>query len=364
MKLKILFIAIIAIFLNSCKKETKAVVEALDDSSISIKDKLKGVIGGNQISINNAPYQVAVFRNDGGRAGGVILNENWILTAAHVVTDGFDQQIPASQLIIRAGSSSVNGGETINVDQVIRHPNYTSGSINNDIALIHLATPLTYTINILPINYDKNSTSVAVNDLAVVSGWGLIAYNENLQTGTSTTDLYAADVKISTIEPNFLYTSSTGSSQQAPCYGDSGGPLTIGSSYSNKLLVGIVNGWGDCNVGAKGYARVSAYSDWILSVTGITGIPPIFISIFGPSTISRGVEYSYSGQNIPSGATITWTLPSNIGSITDGQGTHNVTIFTTSNGTQIIDSNIKLKVVDVNGNTKTVSYAIKLKSGR
>lgn len=366
MKSKIFIIALLAIFINSCKKNVNDDSDKLDNSGISIKRKLKDVIGGSQISINDAPYQIAVFRSDGGSAGGVILNQYWILTAAHVVTDANNgQQLATNQVTIKAGSSDVNGGITLNVDYIVRHPNYVSSSINNDIALIRLASPLNYDVNILPINYDKNVNSVAVNDLATVSGWGLISYNASNHTGTSPTNLYAANVRISTIEPNFLFTSPTGSSQQAPCYGDSGGPLTIGSGYTGKLLVGIVNGWGDCNVGAKGYARVSSYADWILSETGITDIPAIYTSITGPTTISRGgVEYIYSGKNIPSGATLTWTLPSNIGTITDGQGTSHVTIFTTSTGTQVIDSNIKLKVVDLNGNTKTVSYAIKLKSGR
>lgn len=366
MKQKIFIIVVFAIFVGSCKKEKKSISEDPENSTMSIKNKLKDVIGGNQISINDAPYQVAVFRSDGGKAGGVILSENWILTAAHVVTDGSNgQQLVANQITIKAGSTNVNGGVTLNVDQIIRHPNYTSSSINNDIALIRLATPLSYDVNILPINYDKNAASVAVNDLAIVSGWGLLSYDVGSHSGTGTVDLYAAEVRISTVEPNFLFTSSTGSSQQAPCYGDSGGPLTIGSGYTGKLLVGIVNGWGDCNVGAKGYARVSTYADWILSETGITGIPAIYTSISGPSTISRGgIEYSYSAKNIPPGATLTWTLPSSIGTITEGQGTHRVTIFTTLVGTQVIDSSIKLKVVDTNGNTKTVPYAIRLKSGR
>jgi hypothetical protein len=362
-----LFIALIAVFIGGCKKQAKENDEDIRNSTIGIKDKLKNVIGGNQIAIDDAPYQIAVFRNGVFSAGGVIIGENWILTAAHVVTNSSNQQIPANELTIRVGSSNINNGVNLNVDQVIRHPNYTLASINNDIALIHLSTPLTYSSNIQSINYVNNATSVLINNLAKVSGWGLISFNSNTGNGTNTVDLFATDVKISSIEASILYTSSTSSSQQSPCFGDSGGPLTTVSIYGDRLLVGIVNGWGDCNIGSKGYARVSSYSDWIFAETGISGVngvPAISSSISGPAAISRGVEYNYSGNNIPSGATLTWTVPSNIGVITSGQGTRLITIETITAGTQIVNSNIKLKIVDSYGNSKTISQDVTLKSGR
>ncbi|WP_297908549.1 trypsin-like serine protease [uncultured Parabacteroides sp.] len=41
------------------------------------------IIGGQSIDISQAPYQVAIF-TDYGFGGGVIINNQWILTAAHV----------------------------------------------------------------------------------------------------------------------------------------------------------------------------------------------------------------------------------------------------------------------------------------
>jgi len=367
MKTKILFVIAIALLFNSCKKEVKDDIEIPDSSTFSIKDKLKDVLGGSQISIANAPYQVAVFRND-GRAGGVILGESWILTAAHVVSDAQNQQIPANQLTIRVGSTDVNSGSARGVARVIRHPNYTGvanndGTVNNDIALIQLSSPLDFNINIRPVNYDKNNTSVAINDLAVVSGWGLIAYNANANTGTLPTDLYEASVRISAIEPNLLFTSSTTSSQQAPCFGDSGGPLTIGSGYYGKLLVGIVNGWGDCNTGAKGYARVSAYANWIFAETGITGIPaPPQPSISGPTSVSRGVRYLFKLENysISSGDVLTWIISSSTGKISSGQGTRFATVSINPIGGSGGDS-ISLEIVDANGGSKILDHGFNIR---
>jgi hypothetical protein len=91
--------------------------------------------------------------------------------------------------------------------------------------------------------------------------------------------------------------------------------------------------------------------------------PKISWIITGPNTISRGVEYEYRGTNT-NGVAFTWTVPSSIGTITSGQGTNHITIETITTGTQLINSNIKLKVVDSNGSSSTLSHAITLKSGR
>ncbi|TCD19368.1 hypothetical protein EZ456_20615 [Pedobacter psychrodurus] len=91
--------------------------------------------------------------------------------------------------------------------------------------------------------------------------------------------------------------------------------------------------------------------------------PKISWTIIGPNTIWRGVEYEYWGSNT-NGVTFTWTVPSSIGTITSGQGTNHITIETITTGTQLINSNIKLKVVDSNGFSSILSHAITLKSGR
>ena len=50
------------------------------------------IIGGNITDISNRPYQVAVFVDNQFEGGGVIVNRQWIITAAHVVY-GYSTQI-------------------------------------------------------------------------------------------------------------------------------------------------------------------------------------------------------------------------------------------------------------------------------
>lgn len=293
-----LFIGFVVAFLAGCRKDNEVKTE---DTKFTINGKDKSVIGGQQTDIVNMPYQCAIFRDGGFSAGGVILSPNWILTAAHVVTDA-NGQVAANRLTVGTGASNIFNSTITGVDQVIRNPNYSGTS--NDIALVHLTTPLTFNANTSAIVYETGPTLTAVNDLAIVSGWGAIAYNSSTQATTGTNDLFAVDVKVSSIDPAIIYTSSTSGSQQAPCFGDSGGPLTVGI-YGNRVLVGVVNGWGDCNIGAKGYARVAAFADWILAQTGISGLPSITATVKNNSSsgfIPGAIVFKRGSSTIASGS--------------------------------------------------------------
>lgn len=41
------------------------------------------IVGGNSASFGSWPWQVALYREGEFQCGGVIINENWLLTAAH-----------------------------------------------------------------------------------------------------------------------------------------------------------------------------------------------------------------------------------------------------------------------------------------
>lgn len=261
-------LALLFLNLTGCKKDPK-----LADSIEQNTAPTKGIIGGNPILIDNVPYQAGIYVNGSFYGGGSILSDRWILTAAHVLTSGTNTQIAAGDVTIRVGSSAVYGGTAYNVDQIIRHGNYTGVlQINNDIALIHLSTPISFgpNVSVIPYAVPVEDPQITLNMPAQVSGWGAITYNSQTGNGTSPNQLFAADVKISNITSTFIYTSSTTSSQQSPCFGDSGGPLVVNVAGTGKVLVGVVNGWGDCNVGAKGYARVANYASWILQNTGVS----------------------------------------------------------------------------------------------
>ena len=53
---------------------------------IFISNAQQRIIGGETIDISQAPYQVAIFNNSKQTfGGGMLLNNQWILTAKHIV---------------------------------------------------------------------------------------------------------------------------------------------------------------------------------------------------------------------------------------------------------------------------------------
>lgn len=97
------------------------------------------IVGGRQISIADAPWQVAVLTR-GSRCGGTIFNERIILTAAHCL-----HRQRAQDISVRAGSSLwYSGGQIVKAAKIISHHKfkYLMGADPYDMGVIVLKTPL------------------------------------------------------------------------------------------------------------------------------------------------------------------------------------------------------------------------------
>ena len=81
------------------------------------------IIGGNEISITERPFQVHIEKKDIENTyygGGCIIAPQWILTAAHVVCfDDTEQKVGVEDLKIRYGSSRWTDGNIMFVDQIV-----------------------------------------------------------------------------------------------------------------------------------------------------------------------------------------------------------------------------------------------------
>ncbi|WP_162817843.1 serine protease [Niabella yanshanensis] len=317
----LVLVILLSAFIGCSKTDT--ILQEPEPENIK-KPETQSIIGGSPINISTTPYQVNV-----NGAGGVIIGDSWILTAAHVVSG-----LTANQVHIIAGTTDLTSFPATRQDRVADNIIIKDGYSGtfNDIALIHLSAPLMFNTVITPIIYATAEDPVAINTIARVSGWGLITFSPN----TTTNNLYATDVRVSNLSTSHLiYTSSTTSSQQGPCYGDSGGPLTTHITGIGPVLIGIVNGWGDCNSGEKGYARVSHFADWIKEQTGGLDRP----RIEGLSSFCNTADYTIS--NLPMGATVNWSVNlSNYASLTTSGNTATLTSLIPALNTVILNASV------------------------
>ena len=260
------------------------------------------IIGGTNIDISNVPWQVSLRNIASNRhfCGASIISKNWVVTAAHCV-----QGVQANNIRVHAGTAHQfvdNEGVFINCDRVIIHPYYNPNSFDNDIALLHLTSPLSFNSNIQPIRLNTDEAYNAVNTIARLTGWGTTQNSVNpvLNNHLQYVDLpvisreYAISVNSEYIRltSNMLPFFMEGS---AAAQGDSGGPaaINIGSEY---FLTGVCS-WGifpkDQNPTV--YTKVSNYIDWIYSN---------ILSLSGPLSVCD--QATYTVENLPAGATVQW----------------------------------------------------------
>jgi len=170
-----------------------------------------------------------------------------------------------------------NAQPTIRMDvqQITMHPDYDKRKIDNDIALLKLASPVkikTDTDSITPAWLPADNSNAFEEEIATVAGWGATE-----QGGDVSPQLQKVEVPVLTnkqcnwrslylgkITENMLCAGDLASGGKDSCQGDSGGPLVINRNNA-FILAGIVSfGYGCAQPLAPGvYTRVSRYPEWI-----------------------------------------------------------------------------------------------------
>ncbi|CAK1540396.1 unnamed protein product [Leptosia nina] len=221
------------------------------------------IVGGTNAADGEFPYQISLrWYGQQHFCGGSIIASQWILTAAHCpITDKKDAKV------IAGTNSLKSGGDTYEIDQLIRHENYNSTSFANDIMLLKLTKEIKFGKKVATITLPSKNTPGSVE--LVASGWGYVDNNkkvpEKLQKIT-VKSLSVEQCQRSDLRRLQRTNPITGkqictyrNNKSGLCQGDSGGPLA-----NKNTLVGITS-WGiPC---AKGYpdifTRVYSYVDWI-----------------------------------------------------------------------------------------------------
>ena len=154
------------------------------------------------------------------------------------------------------------------MDQIIVHPNYSSWSLDNDYALIHLSSPSSFE----PIQLVTDDSHDEEPVMSTVMGWGATSSG-----GWSSNTLLEVDVPIddscgsysnSEITNNMIC-AGDGNGGEDSCQGDSGGPLIMTNDDGEYELIGIVSwgyGWAEAQypgVYSRIYPRLPWFFDYI-----------------------------------------------------------------------------------------------------
>lgn len=281
------------------------------------------IIGGTNANIADFPWQV-YFISGPFLCGGSIIDQNWVVTAAHCTKDSNGNPISPSSMHIMVGSSTTSGGKVYNVSNAIVHSGFNPQTLNNDIALLQIAGPINYT-NASPIKLvSPNDVAAGATDpgvMAWVTGWGLIRVTpQTLPSNLQKVQLpivsnAQAAVVWGTIPLTDIMAGYLNGTKDA-CNGDSGGPLVV-PVFNEYKLAGLVS-WGSQNCDTYGgYTSILALEEWIYSNTGIpqnyTPAAPV-----GDTLICQGISSTqYTLGTITGATSYEWQLsPPNAGVIT------------------------------------------------
>lgn len=237
------------------------------DKAAPLEPQGPQIVGGTEATPGAYPFMVQLKYTGSSEpndhwCGGSLLERTWVLTAAHCVQG---RSLGDFTVVLGEHTRSVNEGveQVVSIQRAVVFPDYSSTSLDNDIALLELTSPATLNAR---ADLAERGTLPGVGESLRVIGWGSI--NEG---GPASDILLQVDVPlVSDAECEAAYSGRITDSMfcagfeagaRDSCSGDSGGPVFDG----NERQVGIVS-WGNgcARSDAYGvYTNVAQFATWI-----------------------------------------------------------------------------------------------------
>uniref|UniRef100_S4RVZ1 pancreatic elastase II n=1 Tax=Petromyzon marinus TaxID=7757 RepID=S4RVZ1_PETMA len=267
----------------SAQEDGAALLRNLKLQGIKINLQQARIVNGEDAVPNSWPWQISLATawfpespNDiYHTCGGVLLNSDWVLTAAHCIVTNYSQSV----LLGKQNLHLFEEGQLhVQIKNIHVHPKWNAlfPEYGFDLAFIELNESAPITNKIQPATLPYPGHILSNNPECYATGWGSLSTD-----GPSPSTLQQAKLPFvsyakcssseywgTTVKPSMI---CAGDSLHSTCYGDSGGPLNCKTDRGWEVH-GITS-FGfptSCNFDTKPnvFTRVSGYSAWITSITG------------------------------------------------------------------------------------------------
>ena len=246
-------------------------------SAAGAAERRPEIVGGSVAEDGAWPWQVALVKAktkdnyDAFYCGGSLINQQWVLTAAHCVVDDHGRVETAGNIEVLVGTNDLRrGGKRVAVARVIANRDYDPKTVVNDLALLELEEPVAIEAIDVVSSEDQEDRVAPPGTDAVVTGWGRTSvkptvFPRRLMQAEITTATLATCRKAHPRETvnGTMICAGVPSGRPDSCNGDSGGPLVVEARAGDYVLLGAVS-WGNATCDGWGvYTRLPIYGDWI-----------------------------------------------------------------------------------------------------
>ncbi|KAM6202532.1 granzyme H-like [Rhynchocyon petersi] len=227
---------------------------------LSPGDVAEEIIGGHEAKPHSRPYMallLTVNRNGKKKCGGVLVQEDFVLTAAHC---------QERKMYVILGAHNIKYWEKtqqhIPVKKIIPHPDYDKKELSNDIMLLQLKTKARLSAAVRTLSLPEGNSRVSPGQLCSVAGWG------NISVNVSTSKLHEVELTIQEDRvcerrySNYFKSSEMcvgdPHKKKASFTGDSGGPLVC-----NNVVQAIVSSGSKNGTPPVIFTKISSFLPWI-----------------------------------------------------------------------------------------------------
>jgi len=226
------------------------------------------VVGGHAAKAGDWGWMTGMRRNGGFICGGSVINNWWLITAAHCV---FGNQNPSVYILDVGGHDRLNAETWViskRVQRIFIHNQYSSATLRHDIALMKFDTQLAIdNYYIVPVCIPDQSEDWQSKH-GWATGWGTLFSGGSVSRYLMQVHM----IHLTNDRCKQRFGTSVDTAMQMcggevgqgidTCQGDSGGPYVFQGQSQNWYLIGITS-WGyGCGDGGV-YTKVAYYKNWV-----------------------------------------------------------------------------------------------------